>query len=109
MNEVSRTTGDMLGSVGYSVVEASSAGEALSLIEGGLRPGLVISDHLMPEMTGAELARTLAQAHPDIPVLIISGYADVESLPSELPRLRKPFVQAELTAQVNALINRALA
>jgi PAS domain S-box-containing protein len=106
---VRTTTSEMLAAMGYTVVEASGAREALRLIEGGLRPALVISDHLMPEMTGAELARELAGAHPQIPLLIVSGYAAVETLPAELPRLRKPFLQSELAAQVATLIRRAVA
>ncbi|MBL0407371.1 PAS domain-containing protein [Microvirga aerilata] len=100
---VRASTADMLVELGYTVVEAMSAEEALRLLEDGLVPDVVVTDHLMPGMTGTELARELHRRLPGIGVLIISGYADVEGVAPDLPRLVKPFRQAELAASLAAL------
>ncbi len=67
-------------------------------LEAGAAPDLVITDHLMPRMTGTELAYILRDRRPGLPVLIVSGYAETSGLDPELPRLVKPFRQADLAA-----------
>ena len=49
-------TVDALEDMGFQVVEAASAEEAIGAIDGGLTPNVMITDHLMPGMTGAELS-----------------------------------------------------
>ena len=100
---VRASTADMLADLGYEVLEARSAEEALALIEQGLVPALVVTDHLMPGMTGADLAYALRERRPGTPVLIVSGYADAEGVAPGLPRLTKPFLQAELAASITSL------
>jgi CheY-like chemotaxis protein len=100
---VRASTSQMLAELGFAVIEASSAREALDLLDRGLAPDLVVTDHLMPGMTGTELARVLRQRAPRLPVLLISGYAEDTGLAADLPRLTKPFRQAELAAAVGAL------
>ena len=85
------STADMLTELGYRVAEATSAEEALHLIEGGFAFDLLVTDHMMPGMTGVELARWAQTACPNVPVLLISGYAEGEGVGSDLPRLTKPF------------------
>jgi PAS domain S-box-containing protein len=99
---VRASTADMLAELGYEVLEAESGHEALALI-GARQPDLVITDHLMPGLSGTDLARILAAERPGLPVLIVSGYADLDGLPDELPRLTKPFRQADLAACVARL------
>ena len=53
--------------------------------------GLVVTDHLMPGMSGTELAYALRERRPEVAVLILSGYADVDGVAPHLPRLTKPF------------------
>jgi PAS domain S-box-containing protein len=98
---------DMLVDLGYEVIEATSAEDALSLFHAGLEPSLVVTDHLMPGMSGAELARELKAARPVLPVLIVSGYAEAEGVDPDVPRLTKPFRNAELAESVSALIAAA--
>ena len=100
---VRMSTADMLADLGYDVVEAASAEEALALLDGGLSIDMLVTDHLMPGMTGADLARAVQQRWPGKAVLIVSGYADTDEVASDLPRLNKPFRQADLAASVAAL------
>jgi CheY-like chemotaxis protein len=101
---VRMSTADMLMDLGYEVVEAASAEEALRLVGGGLAPDLLVTDHLMPGMTGAELAAELRARQADLPVLIVSGYAEAEAIAPGLPRLTKPFRNAELAASLAAMV-----
>jgi CheY-like chemotaxis protein len=93
---VRASTADMLTDLGYRVVEAQTAEEALRKLDEEFHVDILITDHLMPGMTGAELARAVAQRRPDLRVLLISGYAEAEGVGLEFVRLTKPFRQAEL-------------
>jgi PAS domain S-box-containing protein len=100
---VRASTAHMLAELGYTVTEVASAEEALRHLGEGAAPDLVVTDHLMPGMTGTELARLL-RGRPDAPpVLLISGYAEDAGLPADLPRLTKPFRQADLAAALAGL------
>lgn len=99
---VRASTADMLSDLGYSVTEAICAEEALRLIDEGLAPDLVVTDHLMPGMSGTELATVLKDRRPATKVLIVSGYAEDEGIAADLPRLTKPFLQAELAVKLAA-------
>jgi FixJ family two-component response regulator len=57
----------------------------------------------MPGRTGTELAREIQAVRPSLPILIISGYADLDDVAPDLPRLMKPFREAELSAALTAL------
>jgi PAS domain S-box-containing protein len=100
---VRATTADMLGELGYEVVEAASARDALEILDGGEAFDVLVTDHLMPAMSGTELARELASREVRTPVLIVSGYAEDEGIPADLPRLSKPFRAEELLASLRAL------
>ncbi|MCR5874822.1 PAS domain S-box protein [Phenylobacterium sp. J426] len=97
------STSDMLTDLGYRVVEAASAEEALRLLGEGLDPQLVVTDHLMPGMTGTDLARELRRTHPGVRTLLVSGYAEAEGVAPDLPRLTKPFRNADLAEAMAAL------
>ena len=89
-------TAAMLQDLGYDVIEASSGREALQILGDGMPVDLLVTDHLMPGMTGVDLTRTVREGWPDLPALLISGYAAVEDVAPGLPRLAKPFRQAQL-------------
>ncbi len=97
---VRMSTADMLGDLGYQVVEAGSAEHALRLIAEGVAPDILVTDHLMPGMSGEELARSMRAGRPGLPVLIVSGYAEAEGIAPDLPRLTKPFRNAELAERL---------
>ena len=96
-------TADMLLELGFDVVEANSAEHALDLVERGLTPDLLMTDHLMPGLTGPELAEQLRTMMPGLKVLIVSGYAEINGIAPELPRLTKPFLNDELVAALSEL------
>ena len=100
---VRESTADMLEDLGFAVVEAASGEEALRLIDGGQHFDLLISDDLMPGMTGTELAREIRSRRPEARVLVISGYADVGGVAPDLPRLIKPFKQVDLSSKLGEL------
>jgi len=91
-------TSDMLAELGFTVHVAESAAAALAVLEAGLAPDVVMTDHLMPGMTGVELARAVRARWPGVKLLVVSGFAEVDGLDPTLPRLTKPFVQSELAA-----------
>jgi CheY-like chemotaxis protein len=100
---VRMSTADMLMDLGFEVLEARSAEEALRLVAEGAKLDVLVTDHLMPGMNGAELARRLRSSRPELPVLIVSGYAEADGLPNDLQRLTKPFRSADLAASLAAL------
>jgi signal transduction histidine kinase/CheY-like chemotaxis protein len=100
---VRMSTCDMLEDLGYSVVEAESAQEALDLIEErGFRPDILVTDHVMPGMTGAELALRIRTDHPGIAIMIVSGYQGIDLIAPDIVRLSKPYRQAHLDASIAA-------
>jgi CheY-like chemotaxis protein len=102
---VRESAAQMLSDLGYIVACTTSADEAQTLIDQGLEPDLLITDHLMPGMTGTELARSVLRQLPRTQVLIMSGYADATGIDPNLPRLTKPFRQADLAAALLQLSN----
>lgn len=100
---------DMLMDLGFQVVEAASAEDALKILSEGTMPNLLVTDHLMPGMNGADLAREARHLNSALPILLVSGYSEIESLALDLPRLTKPFRNAELAASVSELIQGSAA
>ena len=88
----------MLAEMGFEITQCTSGEEALTKLRAGLTADLLISDHLMPGMSGEDLAREVATLYPRMKTLIISGFADLEGISPEIPRLNKPFRQHELAA-----------
>jgi PAS domain S-box-containing protein len=103
------STTDMLTDLGYAVVEAASAEEALRLVNSGLEPDLLVTDHLMPGLSGTDLAHELRGRWRNLPVLLVSGYAEAEGVAPDLVRLVKPFRQADLAAKLRELDEEAKA
>jgi CheY-like chemotaxis protein len=101
------STTDMLAELGYKPLEADSAESALRMIDRGLRPDMLITDHLMPGMTGTKLAQAVKARLPDIGILIVSGFAEIDGVDSALPCLTKPFVQSDLVHALAALNGRS--
>jgi CheY-like chemotaxis protein len=106
---VAAGTAAMLEDLGHRVLEANSGHQALdALRREGRGIDVVITDHAMPGMTGLELARHIQQVYPLLPVILASGYAEIEDVAEYgvLPRLAKPFRQSELAAVIAAACGR---
>jgi len=102
---IASSTLALLEDLGHKVVEASSGAEALKLLDGGLQPDLIITDHAMPGMTGIELAVRVRSRKPELPILLATGFAElVGTQPIELPRLAKPFTQDQLSDVIGRLL-----
>jgi len=98
-------TAEMIRDLGHRVIEARGGAEALTLLADNPDIDVVVSDYKMPRMDGAEFARRLHATRPQLPVLIVTGYTGPTDEVLHLPRLAKPFGQAEVAAALAALVN----
>ncbi len=90
-------TVDMLEDMGCRVASAASGRAALELLA-NRSFDVVITDHAMPQMTGAQLATEILRNNPKQRIVLATGYADLPaSSPLQLPRLPKPFSQSDLS------------
>jgi PAS domain S-box-containing protein len=103
-------TAAMLEDLGHTVIQACSGSEALRALTDLKTLDLVITDHAMPGMTGAQLARRVAQERPGLPVVLATGYAELpEGEGIGLPRLPKPFGQKQLADAIDRVLPAAAA
>jgi CheY-like chemotaxis protein len=104
-------TATMLQILGYTVLSASSPGEALQLAKDQIgRVHLLITDVVMPEMNGRDLCGKITELYPGIRVLFMSGYtANVIArqgiLDDGVEFIQKPFSMADMTAKVRELLD----
>ncbi|MBV9112051.1 MAG: response regulator [Hyphomicrobiales bacterium] len=102
---IAMSTADMLEDLGHTVVEANSAKRALEILETGRSIDMMMTDQAMPGMTGVELVKLVRRKHPTMPVLLVSGYADLPAAQKALlPRLSKPYQQSQLKAEIDRLL-----
>jgi len=108
--EVRAYTVAVLKAYGYRVVEAENAGAALLLCErDGERIDLVLTDVVMPNVSGRELARRLEKLQPGIRVLFMSGYTNNVIVPNGVLEkgaefIQKPFSPEQLAAKIRAVL-----
>jgi PAS domain S-box-containing protein len=103
---VLKSTVRMLDFLGYATASAESAIEALRLLAKNQEIDLVLADFAMPEMSGAELAKAICAMRPTLPVILITGYSDLDVL-KELNDLRiilKPFTEDDLVNAIGAAL-----
>jgi PAS domain S-box-containing protein len=98
---------------GYSVIEASYGDEALSIAAGEGRIDLLLTDVVMPGMSGRELSERLASARPGIRILFMSGYTDEAIVhhgvrEGEAEFIAKPFSPDALGRKVRAVLDASL-
>jgi PAS domain S-box-containing protein len=102
---------EILEAEGYRVVVASDPESALQRAqELGPALALLISDVVMPHMTGPQLASRLRESHPGLRVLLMSGYPDEAleargALPSGLEFLHKPFSNEALVERIRGVLD----
>ena len=102
---VRKTVQTMLTSLGYEVTTAADGGEAREHAAKDLFD-LLVSDVVLPDTTGVELAHELRVAHPDLGVLLVSGYTEesVREKGAGLRFLPKPFRLEDLAEQAAAAL-----
>ncbi|KKB64917.1 hypothetical protein WM40_02680 [Robbsia andropogonis] len=97
-----------LESENFSVTEASSGVRGLELMTLA-RPDVLLVDYSMPNMNGADLARAAQKLHPELQVLVITGYTDTAALDgiSNARVLHKPFALTRLNDMILAMVSGA--
>jgi PAS domain S-box-containing protein len=99
----------VLQAAGYTVLDAANGLEALQILDQCQGPvQLVVTDVVMPRMTGPELVAQITVHHPDTRVLYLSGYAEHATLPAvaSVPLLQKPFDTDDLARLVRQLLDQ---
>jgi CheY-like chemotaxis protein len=95
----------LLDDIGYDVLDADGGMRALELIAAHPDIGLVLTDQVMPEMTGIQLINAIHELRPELPVILATGYAELSSpLPAHTRRLAKPFRPGELLECIAAAL-----
>jgi CheY-like chemotaxis protein len=94
----------MLDDLGHTGVAASSGEEALEILRQQDSVDLVITDYAMPHMTGLQLADAIKSEWPELPVIIATGFAEMESEAQSMPKLAKPFTEAELVNELERIV-----
>jgi PAS domain S-box-containing protein len=105
-------TAAMLEDLGHRVIVAPSAEIALARLARARsheeRVDLVITDYAMPHVTGLALAQEIAMRQPELPVVLATGFAELPpGQGADLPRLAKPYSQAELAQMLDAMLGAA--
>jgi CheY-like chemotaxis protein len=101
---------ELLEASGYTVLEAGHGVEAIAVARE--HPGtihLLLTDLVMPQMTGRELSERLLSLRPEIEVLFMSGYAaggpPQHEIPSGAAYIEKPFTADSLAGAIRALLD----
>jgi DNA-binding NtrC family response regulator len=111
---VRRATAEFLGLQGYTVLEAKDGVDALSVAKNHASTiHLVVTDVVMPDMSGGQLAKELGQVRPDAKLLFVSGYAgktvlDHNVVDLETNFLQKPYTLKQLSLKIRAALDPTL-
>ncbi|MCC7496926.1 MAG: PAS domain S-box protein [Bryobacterales bacterium] len=111
--EVLEFTAQALASYGYNVLRAGSAADALRIFEAECRNiGLVLTDVVMPQVSGWDLAARLREIQPEAKVVYMSGYADHDGVREHISEsgatlIQKPFVAHDLAAHIRQALGSA--
>ncbi len=101
---VGTLTVSMLEDLGHAATLVSSAVSALQVLRASTDIDVMITDHMMPEMTGAALAEEVRGFRPNLPIILATGYADLPAgRTQQLPRLSKPYGVEELSSILAAI------
>jgi DNA-binding NtrC family response regulator len=102
----------VLTDAGYTVATATDGAEALEMIRAqGERVRVVVSDIVMPRLNGVQLLEALSVSHPELPIILMSGYAPTQladrGIATPCSVLAKPFAPERLLAEVRRCIDPA--
>ncbi|PCG15568.1 MAG: PAS domain S-box protein [Sphingomonas sp.] len=110
-DNVRQVTADALRAAGCRVVEAVDGDTGLRALAHTRGIEAVVADVAMPGMNGVEFARRARRRHPDLPVLFVTGYADMAAI-ADVPEeqiIRKPYARDALLARVRQMLDRPAA
>jgi signal transduction histidine kinase/ActR/RegA family two-component response regulator len=100
-------TAELMRTLGYTVIEAGGGRAALACLRDDPDIALLLTDVVMPEMSGPALAEAAQAVRPGLPVVFMSGYSDLAGVTGGMPLgrlVRKPFRPADLTEQITAAL-----
>lgn len=111
--EIAEITCMMLEDIGLEIIRAASAEEALSFIGEGEGPppfDIVLTDVVMPGLSGVQLARRLNRRWPNLPVVLVSGFSDdlATGYGGQYELLRKPFTRGALVESLQRHLDNSL-
>ena len=91
---------------GFQLLEANTGASALALLS-SQTAHIVVLDMTLPDMSGLQVAQTLAQTHPALPIVMATGHdLDPAGLPANVVEvIRKPFSLRSLAARLHELLN----
>jgi two-component system cell cycle sensor histidine kinase/response regulator CckA len=104
----------VLHGAGYDVVQASTAEEAIAYLESHPEPiDLLVTDVVMPGMSGPKLAEVIRQSRPNMRIIFISGYAGDEVArkgisTGDVPFVQKPYLPSQLLARIREVLDSPL-
>jgi PAS domain S-box-containing protein len=104
-------TVEVLEEIGYQVLQAEDAEEALPILQGDTAIDLLLTDVGLPGMNGEELAAAAREARPELPILFATGYAEIvhidgSELATRMSMIAKPFSIDALRDKVNGMLGR---
>ena len=109
--------GRALRGFGYEVLSARTGKEAIAIAAANRRVDLLMTDVVLPDMRGTQLAELIAQSHPNLHILYASGYTDdiinpgrdsagtPSTLRDSTSLLQKPYTPTQLAAAVRQLLD----
>ena len=101
-HSVREVTAQMLENLGFAVTEAESGDHALQLLRDGAAVDLLLADFAMPGMNGGELARAVRVRRPQLPVVFVTGYAELCELGLDgYSIIQKPFREEQLANKIH--------
>jgi signal transduction histidine kinase len=100
-------TAALIEDLGHTAIEAHSGSEALFTLAGGVQVDLVITDHAMPSMTGLQLAQSIQERYPGLPIILATGFAELPIDPAKfhIQKLSKPCSQHEIAVAIQTALN----
>lgn len=104
-------TVEVLEEIGYQVLQAEDAEEALPVLQGDTAIDLLLTDVGLPGMNGEELAAAAREARPELPILFATGFAEIvhidgSELATRMSMIAKPFSIDALRDKVNGMLGR---
>lgn len=99
-------TATLLEDLGHQVIAVADGESALKALRQNGALDILVTDQMMPGLTGTELADIVAAERPQLPVLLVSGYAELPEGSNRLHILAKPFTQRSLIKAIVETLGR---